>query len=70
MPVPKSKTSRSRRNMRRAHHALKAPNFSVCKNCGELHLPHHVCSSCGFYNGRQVLANKAGRPQATLEAHA
>ncbi len=44
--------------MRRSHHALKGISLSECKNCGELHRPHHVCDACGFYNGRQVLKIK------------
>ncbi len=49
MAVPKSKISRSRRNMRRAHDAISADAYSVCANCGEMHRPHHACSHCGFY---------------------
>ena len=26
-----------------------------CSNCGELKRPHHVCSSCGHYDGREVV---------------
>lgn len=54
MAVPKKKTSRSRRNMRRAHDALKAPAAVECKNCGEMKRPHHVCQACGHYDGREV----------------
>jgi large subunit ribosomal protein L32 len=46
MAVPKRKTSPSKRNMRRSHHALKPANFQECKNCGELHLPHNLCPAC------------------------
>ncbi len=55
MAAPKKKTSRSRRNMRRAHHALRAPTVVECPNCGELKRPHHVCGSCGYYRGREVV---------------
>jgi large subunit ribosomal protein L32 len=40
--------------MRRSHHALKAVNYQECPNCGELRLPHNLCSGCGHYNGREV----------------
>jgi len=40
---------------RRSHHALKAANLSTCSHCGEKHRPHHMCLSCGYYNGRQVM---------------
>lgn len=56
MAVPKKKTSQSRRNMRRSHHALEAVNSGECSNCGSRKLPHHICSSCGQYKGRQVLS--------------
>ena len=47
MAVPKRKTTPSKRNMRRSHHALKPANYQECKNCGELHLPHNLCAACG-----------------------
>lgn len=56
MAVPKKKVSKSKRNMRRAHHALDASNLVECANCGEFTRPHHVCQSCGSYNGREVAA--------------
>jgi large subunit ribosomal protein L32 len=59
MAVPKKRTSKSRRNMRRSHHAIKATGYSECSNCGEFKLPHHLCGACGHYNGRQVLVSQA-----------
>jgi large subunit ribosomal protein L32 len=55
MPVPKYRTSASKRNMRRSHHALKAPGMSICPECQEVKKPHTVCSSCGHYKGKHVL---------------
>jgi large subunit ribosomal protein L32 len=55
MAVPKKKTSPSRRNMRRSHHALPIPVYGECPNCGELKRPHHLCASCGHYDGREVV---------------
>lgn len=54
MAVPKKKVSKSRRDQRRAHDSLKASAYEECSNCGELKRPHHVCESCGQYNGREV----------------
>lgn len=54
MAVPKSKISKSRRNQRRAHDALKPASYAECPNCGELKRPHHVCTECGHYDGREV----------------
>lgn len=54
MAVPKKKTTPSRRNMRRSHDAIASRNSAECPNCGELKRPHHVCGSCGYYNGKEV----------------
>ena len=59
MAVPKKKTSKSRRDMRRAHHALGKATYVECQNCGELTRPHHVCPACGQYRGREVVASEA-----------
>jgi large subunit ribosomal protein L32 len=56
MAVPKKKVSKSRRDMRRSHHALKPSSPIECPNCGELKRPHHVCGHCGYYDGREVVA--------------
>lgn len=58
MAVPKKKTSKSRRDMRRSHHALKGAAYAECPNCGELKRPHHVCANCGHYDGREVVGAK------------
>lgn len=58
MAVPKRKTSPSRRNMRRAHHALKPNSFIEDKDTGELRRPHHVDLKTGLYKGRQVIEPK------------
>lgn len=58
MAVPKRKVSPSRRGMRRAHDSLRVEAFQECSNCGELKRPHHVCTHCGFYNGREVIVPK------------
>jgi large subunit ribosomal protein L32 len=58
MAVPKRKTSPSRRNMRRSHPALAVTSHTECKNCGEQKRPHHVCASCGYYDGREVAKAK------------
>ncbi len=59
MAVPKKKTSKSRRNQRRSHHALKAINVVVDPITGEYKLPHHISLTDGTYNKRQVIVAKA-----------
>src|SRR4029077_2002875 len=59
MAVPKKKTSPSRRNMRRSHHALRPAAYAECPNCGELKRPHHLCKACGYYDGREVAAARS-----------
>ena len=56
MAVPKRRTSASRRDKRRSHHALTAMSVNKCPNCGAVRRPHRVCESCGFYKGAQVAA--------------
>ncbi len=56
MAVPKSKITRSKGGMRRAHDALKSSNPNECPNCGELKRPHHVCGACGYYDDRAVVS--------------
>ena len=55
MPVPKRKTSKSKRDKRRTHQKLTAPSTTSCPQCGEARLPHHACPSCGKYKGRTVI---------------
>ena len=55
MAVPKKKTSKSRRDMRRSHHALKSPTFTEDSHTGEYVRPHHVCRKTGMYKGKQVI---------------
>lgn len=57
MAVPKRKTSKSKRDMRRSHHALKKVNVSEDATTGEIKRPHHV-SPDGYYKGRQVTTSK------------
>ena len=55
MAVPKKKKSKSRRDMRRSHDHAKLPKVSVCPQCHEPVLPHHVCLQCGTYKGRTIV---------------
>lgn len=58
MAVPKKKTSKSKRDMRRAHDSLTPSGMSACPQCNELKPPHRACPSCGTYKGKNVLGNE------------
>ncbi len=55
MAVPKRKTSKARRDSRRANWKLTLPGIVECPQCHQLKLAHRVCKKCGYYDGRQVL---------------
>jgi len=55
MAVPKRKTSKARRDKRRANFKLSMPSGSVCPQCGEIKQPHRVCPACGTYKGKSVV---------------
>lgn len=57
MAVPKRKTSKTRRDKRRASsYRLKTYATVECPNCGEAKLPHTVCPACGQYKGKEVVS--------------
>ena len=45
--------------MRRAHDFLNPVGSQVCPNCGAIAKPHHMCISCGYYKGREVVTAQA-----------
>ncbi len=59
MAVPKRKTSKARRDLRRSSvWKLDAPALTKCNQCGELITPHRVCDSCGYYKGSQIVTKE------------
>ncbi|NLM11857.1 MAG: 50S ribosomal protein L32 [Clostridiaceae bacterium] len=59
MAVPKNKVSKQRRNKRRTHYKLTAPELVSCPQCHNLKMPHRVCKECGYYNGKEVIKVEA-----------
>ena len=55
MGVPKRKTSKQRKRLRRAQVKIAVPGLVPCPHCKALKRPHGVCPSCGQYKGRKVL---------------
>ena len=58
MAVPKRKTSKSKKNMRRSHLSLHDKNIIEDKESGEPRMSHRIDLSTGVYKGRQVLKKK------------
>lgn len=54
MAVQQNKKSRSKRDKRRTHDALKAPTLGVNETTGETHLLHHMTPD-GYYRGRKII---------------
>ncbi|UCE23752.1 MAG: 50S ribosomal protein L32 [Candidatus Zixiibacteriota bacterium] len=58
MPLPKRRHSRTRGRKRRTHWKLTPPSVGECPQCHHPKLPHHVCTSCGYYNGKKIIGVK------------
>ena len=58
MAVPKRRTSKTRRNKRRAHWKLALPGLVKCSQCHETKMAHRVCPGCGHYKGKEVVSEK------------
>lgn len=54
MGLPAKKTPKSKTRSRRSHLALKKVHLLMCPKCKKAILPHHACSFCGTYQGREV----------------
>lgn len=54
MAVPKKRTSKAKRNMRRSHDSISAPSI-VVEADGTVRRPHRLNLKTGVYRGRQVL---------------
>ena len=55
-PLPKKKRPQSKKRSRWSHSALRPVSLSTCSQCHNLKLPHHVCGTCGYYAGQEILA--------------
>lgn len=59
MAVPKRRKSHSKTRMGRAHKKVREVKTVNCSNCGSVTLPHRVCPTCGFYQGKIYLPEEA-----------
>jgi large subunit ribosomal protein L32 len=55
MPVPKRKTSKSRKKKRRTHWKLDERGLAKCPKCNEFVIPHRACPHCGYYKDAKVV---------------
>ncbi|MBA2735850.1 MAG: 50S ribosomal protein L32 [Pyrinomonadaceae bacterium] len=58
MPNPKRRHSHARTRERRAHDALKLPQYYIDKETGEAKKPHRIDPRTGTYKGRQIIEVK------------
>ncbi|WP_373898484.1 50S ribosomal protein L32 [Haloimpatiens sp. FM7315] len=59
MGNPKGKTSKSKRDSRRAQtFKLSAPGIVECPQCHEMKLSHRVCPNCGYYKNKEVVSTE------------
>lgn len=63
---PKNKSSKARRDKRRANWKMSAPNLVKCSKCGELMMPHRVCKACGAHLFLGLLASLITFPKSPL----
>ena len=62
MAVQKSRKTRAKRNMRRAHDHLHGVAISNDAVTGSEHLRHHI-SADGYYRGREIIAPKVSKDE-------
>ncbi len=56
MAVPKRKTSKARRDSRRAAtFTVSEVQLNECPQCHSLVPSHTVCKTCGYYGGKLVI---------------
>ena len=55
MGLPAKQRTRTSRNDRRSHFALKPALMNDCESCGKKKRPHYACPSCGQYKGKSIV---------------
>ncbi len=64
-PLPKRKYPRARRGERRAHLGITPPSLDSCPQCHSPKLSHHVCPTCGTYDGREAIEIKSPKKKTS-----
>ncbi len=69
MAVPKSKTSKSKRDKRRTHQRLQMLNIVECPRCHSKKISHRVCENCGYYSENEIITfEEKGKKKEKKEA--
>lgn len=55
MAVPKRRTSKTKKAMRRTHLKKEVGAITTCPKCGAKLRPHRACTKCGYYAGKEVI---------------
>ncbi|MBA4029658.1 MAG: 50S ribosomal protein L32 [Planctomyces sp.] len=58
MAVPKRRQSKGRSRRRRSHDFLTPLQLASCPQCTTLVPTHVVCPTCGYYQGRTLVADE------------
>jgi large subunit ribosomal protein L32 len=64
-PLTKRKYAKSRQRERRGHMKIETPSMDTCPQCHSAKLAHHVCPTCGNYNGREAIKIEAPKKKTT-----
>ena len=75
MAVPRKKVSIAKKHQRtstwrtlKIKKLMKKMVMVTCENCGSKVRKNHVCPTCGYYKGKQVLTIKAKKSEDIIEA--
>jgi large subunit ribosomal protein L32 len=63
-PLTKRKYAKSRQRERRGHQGVVAANTHSCSQCHSATLSHHVCPTCGYYAGKEVIKIKSDKKKS------
>lgn len=55
MANPKRKWSKARTSRHRSNWKLAIPSLVECPQCHTKKMPHKVCKTCGYYDGKEIV---------------
>ena len=70
MGLPAKRTTSSKRDRRRSHHALSVVQTHTCTHCGFVVLAHRMCAHCHFYKGKLVVGEVVKTDRKTRKKEA